>query len=187
MSESPPYVWFQVAEHSGETITIVDAPAVVTSRRKVPAYVRNPDGSLAYKTYKRDGKDVYVEPREQIVSGEVEAVSLTVFRVGSFEFLKDIVPWSDELGQSPGSHSYREWGTDRPEIKLKKPEDIEREEAEDEDKAESEHEAAIKSDKNLTEEEKAAKIAELRKAEVKQPKARTLGGGTFDPNKPGEA
>jgi hypothetical protein len=121
MSESPAYVWFQVADHSDTTVNIVDAPAVVTSRRTVPAYARNPDGSFVYKTYKRGDEDIMVEPREKVISGEVEAVTLTVFRVGHFEFVKDVEPWSDELGQVPGSQSYREWGTERPKVELKKP------------------------------------------------------------------
>jgi hypothetical protein len=60
----------------------------------------------------------------QVLSEPIEVVSLTVFLDGSFEFLKDICPYTDDLGRLPGSISYRAIDADVPKVDLQPPKSV---------------------------------------------------------------
>jgi hypothetical protein len=104
MSE-PSFVYFQSIELSDSGAKVNSFPAVITSRRQVPAPV-DPNAEVT---------DPPVEPKL------IEAVNLTVFIDGGFEYYKDVTAYDASAIPGPSSYSFRAIDTEAPKIELKEP------------------------------------------------------------------
>jgi hypothetical protein len=113
MTETTDFVTFQDIEHSGDFAIVHSWPAIITSRRMQAVYAKDGDG-LTIREIAENGQE------HDKVASEVEVYNLTVFLDGAIEFMKDVYPYTDDLGWLPSSHSYRAVGSEAPKIDLKK-------------------------------------------------------------------
>lgn len=104
-------VTYQQTEISDTNVSLVEAPAIVTSVGKL---VRRKPNLPPPKPTPIGGVVPAPTPDEL---EEIEVVSLTVFRKGYIEYLDNVEQWRDELKNSAGANSYRDANSAQPKLK----------------------------------------------------------------------